>query len=125
MSLYDRIDMLCKANGTKITVLERELGFGRGSIGKLKNGKTKAMSSDRVKKVAEYFGVTVDSLTDDDAVHTDARRIYYTDEETEGQAQELSDDQHAVMQAIPHLPPQRVKILRAMLEEWKDTNPNG
>lgn len=125
MSLYDRIDMLCKANGTKITVLERELGFGRGSIGKLKNGKTKAMSSDRVKKVAEYFGVTVDSLTDDDDVHTVAQRIYYTEDDTENEAQELSDDQSVVMQAVPHLPPQRVKILRAMVEEWKDTNPNG
>ena len=58
-------------------------------------------------------------------VQTNVQRTYYTEPETEKQAQELSDDQNAVMKAIPYLPPQRVRIIRAMLEEWEGTNRDG
>lgn len=59
MSTYEIILKLCKQRGIAGTALEKELGFGRGSIGKLKNGKTTA---ERLQKIADYFGVTVDYL---------------------------------------------------------------
>ena len=43
-----------------ITALERELGFGRGSIGKLRTGNT---TLERLQKIADYFGVSVNYLT--------------------------------------------------------------
>lgn len=39
--------------------MEKELGFGRGSIGKLRNGTT---SAERLQKIADYFGVSVEYL---------------------------------------------------------------
>ena len=42
------------------TALERELGFGRGSIGKLRTGNT---TLERLQKIADYFGVSVNYLT--------------------------------------------------------------
>lgn len=46
-------------NNLAVTALEKELGFGRGSIGKLKSGKT---SADRLQKIANYFNVSVNYL---------------------------------------------------------------
>lgn len=62
MSTYDVIADLCKKNKIAVTALEKELGFGRGSIGKLRNGNT---TIERLQKIANYFGVTVDYLTSD------------------------------------------------------------
>ncbi len=60
MSTYEIIKELCKKNGIAQTALEAELGFGRGSIGKLRNGSTTA---ERLRKIADYFGVSVEYLT--------------------------------------------------------------
>lgn len=59
MSTYETIKMLCKERGIAVTALEKELGFGRGSIGKLRNSQT---SAERLQKIADYFNVTVDYL---------------------------------------------------------------
>ena len=36
MSTYEKVAKLCKDNRIAITALEKELGFGRGTIGKWK-----------------------------------------------------------------------------------------
>lgn len=59
MSTYETIKTLCKERGIAVTALEKELGFGRGSIGKLRNSQT---SAERLQKIADYFNVTVDYL---------------------------------------------------------------
>lgn len=60
MTTYDVISDLCKKRNLAITALERELGFGRGSIGKLRTGNT---TLERLQKIADYFGVSVNYLT--------------------------------------------------------------
>lgn len=60
MISYDRIIELCKEHNVKQTTLEKELGFGRGSIGKMKEHGT---SYDRLKKLADYFDVPVSYLS--------------------------------------------------------------
>lgn len=60
MSVYNTIASLCETSGIAVTALEKELGFGRGSIGKLKNGGS--MSSTRLQKIAGYFNVSIDYL---------------------------------------------------------------
>ena len=59
MSTYETIKSLCKQHSIAVTALEKELGFGRGSIGKLRNGQT---SAERLQKIADYFNVSVDYL---------------------------------------------------------------
>ena len=61
MTTYDIIAGLCKKQNLAVTALERELGFGRGSNGKLRNGKT---TFDRLQKIANYFDVPVEYLLD-------------------------------------------------------------
>ncbi len=96
MELYERIAFLCKKNNIAITRLESELGFGRGSIGKMKGGKT--TSVDRLQKIADFFGVSINYLlsenpdTADAPVQKNEQAGYYTNPETAKKAQELFDD---------------------------------
>lgn len=60
MSTYEIIQKLCKERKIAITALEKKLGFGRGSIGKMKNGST---SAERLQKIADYFEVSIEYLT--------------------------------------------------------------
>ena len=57
--MVERIRVLCRKNGTSITKLEAQLGFGNGAIGKWK--KTKP-PYERVQLVAEALGVTPDYI---------------------------------------------------------------
>ena len=57
--IYKNIVKLCKDRGISIAKLEQKTGLGNGTIGKWG---TKSPNVDNVKKVADFFGVTVDSL---------------------------------------------------------------
>ncbi len=57
MDVVDRIKMLCKKNGTTISKLEKELGFGNGSIAKARD-----MTAKRLNEVAKHFGVSINYL---------------------------------------------------------------
>lgn len=59
MSTYEVIKQLCDEHGIALTALEKELGFGRGSLGKLKSGGT---SAKRLQKIADYFNVSINYL---------------------------------------------------------------
>ena len=62
--MTERIKMLCLARGITITQLEKLLGWSR-SIYKWDTNKP---SIDKVKAVADYFDVSVDSLISDKEV---------------------------------------------------------
>ena len=64
MSTYEVIKQLCDEHGIALTALEKELGFGRGSLGKLKNGGT---SAKRLQKIADYFDVPINYLMSGEA----------------------------------------------------------
>lgn len=57
MSTTDIIRDLCADRKKSMTELEKELNFGNGSL-----TKNNYMRSDRLKIVADYFGVTMDYL---------------------------------------------------------------
>ena len=59
METIDIIRGLCKEKGISITKLEVALGYGNGSISK---ASTKAMRSDRLKAIADYFDVSMEYL---------------------------------------------------------------
>ena len=67
MATYEIIKQLCGEKGIAVTALEKELGFGRGSIGKRRNSKT---SAERLQKIADYFEVTVDFLVSGSEIST-------------------------------------------------------
>ncbi len=59
MTVFERIEVLRKDKGISQGRLEKELGFSNGSISKWKVSMPKP---ERLQKVADYFGVTMDYL---------------------------------------------------------------
>ena len=59
MSLVENIRFLCKKAGTSIPKLEKKLSFGNGAI---YNWDESSPSVDRLQKVADCFGVSLDFL---------------------------------------------------------------
>ena len=59
MTIYERIESLRKAKKISQGRLEKELGFSNGSVSKWKNS---TPTPERLQKVADFFGVTVDYL---------------------------------------------------------------
>jgi len=59
-----KIQRLCRENGSSLSRLEKELGFSRGALFKWD---TNTPGIDKVQKVANYFGVTIDSLVSKEA----------------------------------------------------------
>lgn len=59
-SIYDRVRGLCEQQRISITRLEADCGFSNSTIKKWKT--INNPSVDKVKTIAQYFGVTVDYL---------------------------------------------------------------
>lgn len=57
MDSLEVIKSLCDKNGISIAQLEKELGYGNGSI-----AKARTIKSDRVVELSEYFGVSTDYI---------------------------------------------------------------
>lgn len=63
MDLKERIQILCKQNKVSMNKLETDLEFGKGYISKL--GKS-TPNVTKLRKIADYFGVSLDYLIYDD-----------------------------------------------------------
>lgn len=57
--MFEKISNLCLQKEITVTRLEETLRFGRGTISKWKES---SPSVDNLKKVADYFGVSIDYL---------------------------------------------------------------
>lgn len=57
MEFIDNIKKLCKENGISLHALEQKLGYGQGSI-----ARSQTIKADRLKEIADYFGVTMDEV---------------------------------------------------------------
>lgn len=73
MELLDRINELCQEQGIKRRQLERDAGLGAGSTTKWKNGFQPSQKS--LKKVADYFGVSLAYLIGESEFKTEKDAI--------------------------------------------------
>lgn len=106
MTLYERIESLRKSRGLSQGELEKELNFSNGSVSKWKKS---TPTPDRLKKIAEYFGVTVDWLMTGD--EKESNSVYYINEETAKLAQEMFEDEdmRSLFDMKRNMPPERFK----------------
>lgn len=121
MTTYDRINALCKERGISITALEEELGFGRGSIGKLKKGTT--MSSARLQKIADRLETTTDYLLN--GVQTSEHiTAYYEDQRAYELAKKIFENQRLRMlfDAAEDVDPEDLELVINMAKRFKRTN---
>ena len=61
--IYENVMTLCKERGISVAALERACNIGNATIKGWKEGNPRI---DTLKKVADYFGVTVEFLMEDD-----------------------------------------------------------
>ena len=59
MTMDERMQMLCRDKGVTLGGLEKQFGFGNGALYKWE---TNTPGIDRVQKIADYFGVSIDFL---------------------------------------------------------------
>ena len=59
MNAVERVKSICKERKIPISKLESDLGFSNGYISSLKKG---VFPDDRIRKIANYFNVSVDYL---------------------------------------------------------------
>ena len=69
MNTVEFVKKICKERNIPLSRMEKSLGFANGYIGGLKKG---TFPSDRLRKIADYLGVTPDyldscGLTEEDA----------------------------------------------------------
>lgn len=94
MSLISRIQNLCKENGVSIPKLEKMFKWGHGSIYRWE---TNSPSIDKLVKVADYFGVSIDYLLD-------------------RQTAPVSPESIELAEEIKKLPPDKRKIIDTVIE---------
>lgn len=106
MTTYDIIKSLCKKNGIPVSFLEKELQFSNATISKWKKS---VPDSIRLKKVADYFGVTVEYLLNGN--EDENSKGYYLNKETAKLAQEMFEDEdmRSLFDMKRNMPPERFK----------------
>ena len=57
--IFTNVSNLCKKNGISLAKLEKETGLGNATV---RNWRISSPTVDKLKLVADYFGVTVDEL---------------------------------------------------------------
>lgn len=72
--LYEKIQKICDSKGLTVSGLEKDLGFSNSTIRKWKNS---SPSIENLKKVADYFGITVDELISEET-GDDTPRVHLT-----------------------------------------------
>lgn len=123
MSVYEKVKELCVAKNITITALERDLGWGRGSIGKLQKGGN--TSTERLQALAEYFGVSTDYLLG--VQNSGQQAVYYIDDEAAqiGQAIFENPDLRALFHTVQGIRKKDINLLIDMGKRLKETNPDG
>lgn len=103
MTLFERIEELRNSKGISQGKLERELGFSNGSISKWKSS---TPNPERLKKLADYFGVSVEYIMTGEEISG-----YYLNEETAKMAQEMFEDpdMRSLFDMKKNMPPERFK----------------
>ncbi len=74
MSTYQNICDLCRQRGITVSRLEKELGLSNGYVGHLRDVKH-SPSYSRIALIADYFGVGIKSILDDQASGVEVRRV--------------------------------------------------
>lgn len=115
---YNRIKELCKTKGVTVTEAEQELGFARGSLCKIDTNKP---SMEKVQKIADYFGVTINYLmtgTDDneEQPQLSARDEKDISRRLEQTLSDLENQQDALMFDGAPLDDETKELLKASLE---------
>lgn len=120
MDSVELIKQICKERKIPISHLEKECGFSNGYIRNLREGK---LPADRLHKIAEYLGVTMDYLTTgkNSPKESITGKQYYFDDDTAEMAQDLFTDpnQRILFSASRGAKPEDLQMAADLLRRLK------
>lgn len=110
-----------KSKGVRMSDISRETGISYSTFTDWKTGRY-TPKADKMQKIADYFGVTVEYL-----MTGEAKDGYYLNPETAKAAQEVFDDPNlrALFHAARGSSPENIQIAADLLTKLKATNPDG
>lgn len=118
--LYERITLLCKERGISKRKLSIECGMDPSAISKWKAA---TPNSDNLRKVADYFGVSVDWLTG--ASDERSAAPFYVKDDAATKSEKMLEKQRMLMESVAKLSEEQMDALIAVATQLKGTNPDG
>ena len=112
MELLDMVKELCRLKGISQGRMEKEIGISNGASSKWK---TSSPSLDILKKLSEYFGVSVDYLMT--GKEKAGGETYYFNEETKKIAQKVFENKslRMLMDSAQDATPEDIETVHSML----------
>lgn len=117
--MYMRIEHLCKGSGINITQMCKDAKIARGNLTDLKMGRTSALSTLTLSKIAAYFNVSMEYLLG----HEDQKE---KPAPTNGDG--LSPEDAHIMDMIRQLTPENKRKFAEKLEvllEFQEPSPDS
>ena len=116
MNLYERITMLMKKEKLSHAALEEKLGFSNGSISKWKKS---SPTPERLKKVADYFGVSVDYLMNGEEPKEE---IYYLDKDAAEIANFLHNnpEYRVLFDSSRKVKPEHIALIKELMDKFSE-----
>lgn len=115
MTFYERIEALRKSKGLSQGSLEKELEFSNGSISKWKHSMP---TPERLKKLADYFHVSVDYLVTGDLSPDSGQ--YFLDADTVATAQQMYQNDKVLFDVYCSADKERLVAYAKKLKELRD-----
>jgi len=122
---YEKFEKLCLEKGVKPYHVSVATGISTATLSSWKRGKY-TPKRDKIKVLAEYFGVSPDYFGDID--HEEGQpEVYYLNEETAKIAQKVFEDPNLriLFDAAVDSKPENIQFAADMLLRFKESNPNG
>lgn len=117
---YKTFEALCEERNVRPGTVSRATGISTATLTNWKQGKY-TPKLDKLQKIADYFGVTVDYLM------TGEREEYYLNKETAEIAQKIFQNRgmRTLFDAAQNSRPEDLKMAADLLERLKGTNPDA
>ena len=74
MTMYEKIQALCQQKEIKVSQLCKDAGIPKSTLSELKQGRTKTLSTQTLRKIASYFNVSLDYFDFDSGDEVDSIR---------------------------------------------------
>ena len=116
MTLFERIEELRNSRGISQGKLEKELGFSNGSISKWKNS---TPNPERLKKLADYFGVTVEYIMTGEDSNPDTP--YYINDDAREMAQFMFENPEykVLFDASRKVSKDDINVVKTLLDKFR------
>jgi len=126
--MYEIYERLLQERGVNSAQVSKATGISQSTLSEWKKNNSK-LRIDKLQKIADFFGVTVDYLMTGGAEErtSTSGKVYYFDDETARTAQELMEnpDLRLLFDAAQDSSSDVLHLAADMLKKFKETNPNG